>query len=77
MCSCHSIPECCVMFSGIKLSIVYFISGHLAKLVLNSILLTTGSFEKRYLKVFSIREPNVIINVVLRSCNIAVSCGVS
>ena len=21
MCSCHSIPECCVMFSGVKLSI--------------------------------------------------------
>ena len=20
MCSCHSIPECCVMFSGVKLS---------------------------------------------------------
>ena len=28
MCSCHSIPECCVMFSGVKLSkgIVCFIS---------------------------------------------------
>ena len=25
MCSCHSIPECCVMFSGVKLSIRSFI----------------------------------------------------
>ena len=24
MCSCHSIPECCVMFSGVKLSMGYF-----------------------------------------------------
>ena len=24
MCNCHSIPECCVMFSGIKLSIRLF-----------------------------------------------------
>ena len=25
MCSCHSIPECCVMFSGDKLSMGSFI----------------------------------------------------
>ena len=25
MCSCHSIPECCVMFSGVKLSMGSFI----------------------------------------------------
>ena len=25
MCSCHSIPECCVMFSGVKLSMASFI----------------------------------------------------
>ena len=25
MCSCHSIPECCVMFSGVKLSIRSFV----------------------------------------------------
>ena len=25
MCSCHSIPECCVMFSGIKLSMGSFV----------------------------------------------------
>ena len=25
MCSCHSIPECCVTFSGVKLSIGSFI----------------------------------------------------
>ena len=24
MCSCHSIPECCVMFSGVKLSMGLF-----------------------------------------------------
>ena len=24
MCDCHSIPECCVMFSGVKLSIRSF-----------------------------------------------------
>ena len=24
MCSCHSIPECCVMFSGVKLSMGSF-----------------------------------------------------
>ena len=26
MCSCHSILECCVMFSGVKLSIRSFVS---------------------------------------------------
>ena len=25
MCSCHSIPECCVMFSGVKLSMGSFV----------------------------------------------------
>ena len=25
MCSCHSIPECCVTFSGVKLSIRSFV----------------------------------------------------
>ena len=25
MCSCHSIPECCVMFSGVKLSMGSFL----------------------------------------------------
>ena len=25
MCSCHSIPECCVMFSGVKLSTGSFV----------------------------------------------------
>ena len=25
MCGCHSIPECCVMFSGVKLSMGSFI----------------------------------------------------
>ena len=25
MCSCHSIPECCVMFSGVKLSMGWFV----------------------------------------------------
>ena len=25
MCSCHSIPECCVMFSGVKLSMGLFV----------------------------------------------------
>ena len=25
MCSCHSILECCVMFSGVKLSIRLFV----------------------------------------------------
>ena len=25
MCSCHSIPECCVMFSGVKLSMRSFV----------------------------------------------------
>ena len=25
MCSCHSTPECCVMFSGVKLSMGSFI----------------------------------------------------
>ena len=25
VCSCHSIPECCVMFSGVKLSIGSFV----------------------------------------------------
>ena len=28
MCSCHSIPECCVMFSGVKLSMGLFIFLH-------------------------------------------------
>ena len=33
MCSCHSILECCVMFSGVKLSIrsfVLFLNGFLS-----------------------------------------------
>ena len=25
MCSCHSMPECCVMFSGVKLSMGLFV----------------------------------------------------
>ena len=25
MCSCHSIPECCIMFSGVKLSMGWFV----------------------------------------------------
>ena len=25
MCSCHSIPECCIMFSGVKLSMGSFV----------------------------------------------------
>ena len=25
MCSCHSIPECCVLFSGVKLSMGSFV----------------------------------------------------
>ena len=25
MCGCHSIPECCVMFSGVKLSMGSFV----------------------------------------------------
>ena len=25
MCSCHSIPECCVMFSGVNLSMGSFV----------------------------------------------------
>ena len=25
MCSCHCIPECCIMFSGVKLSMGSFI----------------------------------------------------
>ena len=25
VCSCHSIPECCVMFSGVKLSMGSFV----------------------------------------------------
>ena len=33
MCSCHSIPECCVMFSGVKLSMGSF-ALFLLKLVL-------------------------------------------
>ena len=28
MCSCHSILECCVMFSGVKLSIRSFVLFH-------------------------------------------------
>ena len=28
MCSCHSIPKCCVMFSGVKLSMGSFILFH-------------------------------------------------
>ena len=28
MCSCHSILECCVMFSGVKLSIRSFVLLH-------------------------------------------------
>ena len=29
MCSCHSILECCVMFSGVKLSIRSFVLFHI------------------------------------------------
>ena len=36
MCSCHSIPECCVMFSEVKLSIGSFV---LVKLLLLLLLL--------------------------------------
>ena len=38
VCSCHSIPECCVMFSGVKLSMGSFVlflllnSYHLKKI---------------------------------------------
>ena len=39
MCSCHSIQECCVMFSGVKLSMGSF--------VLSPPLRRGGSFEDR------------------------------
>ena len=32
VCSCHSIPECCVMFSGVKLSMGSFVLLYLGKL---------------------------------------------
>ena len=31
MCSCHSIPECCVTFSGVKLSIRSFVLSQLCE----------------------------------------------
>ena len=33
MCSCHSIPECCVMFSGVKLSMGSFVLFHRSFLI--------------------------------------------
>ena len=32
MCSCHSIPECCVMFSGVKLSLGSFVLSSFQKI---------------------------------------------
>ena len=46
MCSCHYIPECCVMFSGVKLSMGSFV------LFLNSVkpFLYDFSLRKTYFK---------------------------
>ena len=37
MCSCHSIPECCVIFSGVKLSMGSFVLFIIEKLFVSAI----------------------------------------
>ena len=46
MCSCHSIPECCVMFSGVKLSMGLFVLLHITifKITVSCQLLCFGYF---------------------------------
>ena len=49
MCSCHSILECCVMFSGVKLSIRSFVLSYsLIKLSRNSKCAPLGTFGHFY-----------------------------
>ena len=45
MCSCHSILECCVTFSGVKLSIRSFVLFHEKPLIhLKALNFLAGSF---------------------------------
>ena len=56
MCSCHSIPECCVMFSGVKLSIGSFVLL-LCKTSKNNILNLSVAFSGKTVQ-------NVILNIL-------------
>ena len=47
MCSCHSIPVCCVMFSGVKLSMKSFILS----------LFTHFTPIKDFLDVYNLERP--------------------
>ena len=46
MCSCHSIPECCAMFSGVKLSMGLFVLFPGMCMVVNVKLFKTGRIVK-------------------------------
>ena len=61
MCSCHSIPECCVMFSGVKLSMGSFILFLRSNIQLFSILFI------QILQCFQIIRAIVNPNLCLKS----------
>ena len=60
MCSCHSIPECCVMFSGVKMSMGSFVLflifvlglGFLFRTLTASATLITANFGWHSLRCF-------------------------